>query len=117
MSTFIYFLENRIEFFFFKAFLVDNSDLREKLKPRVFGQSRVHVRQLSHRAQELNGFEIANRLEELVLASDQLVERGCRSGRRRLFVARFLLESVAAAVRRQFDFGELGVIVTVLNEK
>jgi hypothetical protein len=100
-----------------KNFFSRNSDLWEKLKPRVFGQSRVHVRQLSHRAQELNRFEIANRLEELVLASDQLVERGRRSGRRRLFVARFLLESVAAAVRRQFDFGELGVIVTVLNEK
>ncbi len=46
--------------------------LREKLKPGVFGQSGVHVCQLRHGAQELDGLVVPDRLEEFVLTTDEL---------------------------------------------
>jgi hypothetical protein len=51
---------------------INSTYLREKLKPGVFGQSGVHVCQLRHGAQELDGLVVPDRLEELVLTTDEL---------------------------------------------
>ena len=78
----------------------------------MLSQAGVHVRQLSHGAQELDGLEVSHRLQELVLPPDQLVER---LGGRRLVIADLLLEPVAAAVGRKLDLGKLGIVVTILK--
>ena len=74
------------------------------------------MRKLCHRAQELDGLEVTHILQELVLTADELVERG-RPCRRHLIVADLLLEAVAAAVGRELDLCEFGVVVTVLLDR
>ena len=70
----------------FTLFLVQHSpDRREKVQPNVLCQRVVHMRQLRHGGQELDGLVLPGRLEKLVLSGDQLIEARCGGQLRTFF--------------------------------